>query len=99
MKRSKTLLLHVIVSCIYVIASAQNQLKVPPLDGEKWWGGVTALGTHMPFDSKTDLVDMEHNNRNNQTAPLLLSSKGRYIWAQNPFIFKISGDKIGRAHV
>ena len=56
------------------------------LPGEKWWGFVTALGPQMPFDAQTDIsFDLAKQNFNNQTTPLLVSNKGRYIWCDASF--------------
>lgn len=57
------------------------------LDGEKWWGAATNLGTKMPFMVDGRQYDLRSKNYSNQTAPLLLSNKGRYIWSETPFRF------------
>lgn len=63
-----------------------KQLDVVMLDGEKWWGSVTDLGNIMPFDKDTKVrFNHETQNFNNQTTPLLVSNKGRYIWSDSPF--------------
>ncbi|GLY98630.1 glycoside hydrolase family 31 protein [Actinoplanes sp. NBRC 103695] len=63
-------------------------------DGERWWGGAVADGTVMPFRAghRRDLGwsagkpdDPAHGP--NQSAPLLLSSTGRYLWSDHPFAF------------
>ncbi len=69
-------------------------VKIASEKGEKWWGGLTALGTRMPFASTTSVFDMERNNLNNQTSPMLISSSGRYIWSDKPFRFSLSGDTV-----
>ena len=56
------------------------------LEGEKWWGSVTDLGNIMPFDAQTSVrFNHQTQNFNNQTTPLLVSNKGRYIWSDSPF--------------
>ena len=63
--------------------------------GEKWWGVASDLGVRMPFDAATDLTfDLAAQNFNNQTTPLLLSDKGRYIWCDASFSAVISGGEI-----
>ena len=76
---------------VFAPAFAGNGLTVKMLPGEKWWGCVTDLGPSMPFDEHTSLtVDLRKQNFNNQTTPLLLSDKGRYIWSDGPFTMTFS---------
>ena len=43
-------------------------------------------GIYMPFSKDTDItIDLMSKNVSNQMVPLLISSKGRYIWSENPF--------------
>ena len=58
------------------------------LDGEKWWGGMIALGSRMPFEANLGLHNLSKVNLNNQNIPLFVSSAGRYIWSESPFSFK-----------
>ena len=49
----------------------------------------------MPFGQQLALQDLARNNRNNQLVPCMISSAGRYIWAENPFRFEMkNGDLI-----
>ena len=75
----KTFSLAVGLLLLSVAAFAQKQvIEMPP--GERWWGAVTDLGVSMPFDATTNIsFDMARHNFNNQTTPLLVSDKGRYI--------------------
>ena len=50
------------------------------LENEFWWGGSVIDACNMPYSKKTDRVIDLVNYKRTQTAPLLLSSKGRYIW-------------------
>lgn len=61
-------------------ASAQNNITVPILPGECWWGAATNLGPQMPFEGDTRVFDLHAEDFNNQTGPLMVSSKGRYLW-------------------
>ena len=62
------------------------QLTINIYDDEYWWGTTSALGTKMPFSKETELViDLNTSAAYNQIMPLLVSSKGRYIWSENPF--------------
>ena len=63
----------------------KQQLAVASLPGEHWWGGATALGRRMPYAPDVELYDLGRQNDNNQVVPLLLSSKGRYVYSPYPF--------------
>jgi alpha-glucosidase (family GH31 glycosyl hydrolase) len=66
------------------------QINVPIKSGEKWYGGAVNEGHLMPFKEGYSL-DMFGDLRGNQAVPLLVSSKGRFIWSEEPF--KFSFDK------
>ena len=61
--------------------------------GEGWWGGAVADGQSMPFGTLPHHRDLATNAGSladawagaNQSAPLLLSSRGRYVWSDEPF--------------
>ena len=59
---------------------------ISPLEGEKWWGAATFFGSHMPYEN-FDEKDLAKSNYSNQSAPLFVSSKGRYVWSDKPFKF------------
>ncbi len=67
------------------------QTTTVPLErGEYWWGGVVAYGARMPYLEPVKEFDLALQNRNNQVVPLFLSSKGRYIWSDQPFRFTVN---------
>ncbi len=55
--------------------------------GEYWWGGLVQDGIYMPYKEKSFTRDLSKEQGNNQSTPLLLSSKGRYIWSNEPFTY------------
>ncbi len=61
--------------------------KIKMLKNECWWGGKVPDGCDMPYDEKSDVTVgiRTRNCENDQSASLFLSSKGRYIWNDNPF--------------
>lgn len=63
-------------------------------DNEYWWGGVVAFGSRMPYLKPVQEFDLALQNYNNQVVPLFLSSKGRYIWSEQPFKFEIKDNKL-----
>ena len=55
------------------------------LPGELWWGGLSRDGSRMPYTSQTSLTrDLWANNDENQSQPLLISNRGRYVWCEEP---------------
>lgn len=57
---------------------------------EVWWGGASHFGVRMPFGKEEFALDLRKDLGGNQGAPLLLSSHGRYVWADEPFRFAFS---------
>ncbi len=82
-------------------------MKVPFLENECWWGAVVTEAYDMPI-TKDSFVQFDITGKetyrakgSNQTAPLFLSDKGRYIWSDTPFmvtakdgIFDFSADNL-----
>jgi alpha-glucosidase (family GH31 glycosyl hydrolase) len=62
------------------------------LEGEVWWGGACQDGSIMPFGRKAYSRDLRTDHGGNQAAPLLLSNRGRYLWADKAFEFAFEGD-------
>ncbi len=59
--------------------------------GEVWWGGASASSCYPLKETDTyieNLIDCS-TSANNQAMPLLVSSHGRYIWSEEPFIVKL----------
>jgi hypothetical protein len=68
--------------------SAHSTIKLPFLQDEQWWAATTQYGYRMPFNSTSSFsFDLYGDVSNNQSAPLLLSSKGRWVWCDDPFVF------------
>ena len=66
---------------------AAGRLTVRLLPDEKWWGVATHAGTKLPFDAKSARIsiDIRKENLSNQTAPFMVSDKGRYVWCDAAF--------------
>lgn len=92
--RKKLQLLLMALVLIAPIGLRAGDLVVTPLTGEYWWGGLTAMGNQMPYASNTQLFKLDSQNMNNQVSPLLLSSKGRYIYSEYPFDFQFKNDTL-----
>ncbi|RJP35242.1 MAG: glycoside hydrolase [Candidatus Omnitrophota bacterium] len=73
------------------VASSQGDVfkkTIPLHPGEAWWGGAIVDGHEMPFGEDTYFLDLLGDTKGNQCQPLLLSSRGRYVWCEDPFRFE-----------
>lgn len=53
--------------------------------GEYWWGGLSSKGYETPYDiNSTASYDLWGENMGNQAQPLLISSRGRFVWCEDP---------------
>ena len=68
-------------------AEDARTIEIAVEDGEKWWVGVISESHRMPFDRSSGPfeIDLLGNTAGNQVQPLLLSTKGRYVWSEEPF--------------
>ncbi len=61
---------------------------------EYWWGGAVVDGSVMPYGH----ADFSHNQladvKGNQSQPLLISNKGRYIWSEYPLNIVFKNDSV-----
>jgi len=64
------------------------------LENERWWGGAAVTAPNQPFDASSEYECDLLRASGNQSAPLLVSDKGRYVWSDHSFKFKISGGRI-----
>lgn len=62
-------------------------MRITMLENEYWWGGIVNLGETLPYDKDSDCeLDLGTIKLAlDQSAPLFVSSKGRYIWSDKPF--------------
>lgn len=88
--RLKTTFFLFLISLGEIFIFAQSQMYIPYLKNEKWYGGATNLGPKMPFESDREEFDLRTQDFNNQTSPLLISSCGRYLWADGPIRFSFN---------
>ena len=72
-----------------------KKLTVKIADGEVWYGPSSKHGMSMPHDSSSKYtVNIETSATCNQDNPLLLSNRGRFIFAPRGFTIEISGGNI-----
>ncbi|MDR2907727.1 MAG: glycoside hydrolase family 31 protein, partial [Bacteroidales bacterium] len=90
----RRLLIAMYVICAFALNAQPFQSMIKSLPEEKWWGGFVAKGSQMPYIKPTGMLDLAHQNYNNQGVPLLLSNKGRYIWSDEAFKFAVTDTAI-----
>ncbi|MEG1934768.1 MAG: glycoside hydrolase family 31 protein [Rikenellaceae bacterium] len=88
------LLALVFMSLCSSVVTAQKHSVIPILDGEKWYGAITAFGSRAPFTKDIPKQSLSTDNYNNQTSPFMVSSAGRYIYSDMPFDFEFKGGNI-----
>ncbi len=64
------------------------------LPGEGWWGGIVVDGVKMPLGEGDYSFNLYGNDAGNQAVPLLVSSKGRFVWSDDPFRYSFRNDSI-----
>ena len=63
---------------------------IPLLDGERWWGGGGGDGQNQPYGAG-DSARIDLRTHGNTSSPLLVSSRGRYVWSEKPFGYEFRG--------
>jgi len=81
-------------TAVFAQQTELSELKLDRLPNEVWWGGAVTLGTQMPFGVAPIDINLDGDNRGNQSAPLLLSSKGRFVWCEKAFRFAFKGNTL-----
>jgi len=89
----KKILLLIIVSFNLATTNAQLEKVIPIELDEKWYGAAVNEGDKMPFPEGYS-INLNGDTKTNQAAPLILSTKGRYIWSNAPFAFLIKNNEI-----
>jgi len=85
---------------LWINGIAYSQAKARPdvqsiaiKKGEKWFGGAVNEAHNMPFPEGY-ILNLYGDNKGNQSAPLLLSTKGRYVWSEEPFQFEFENNQL-----
>ncbi|HEX9189703.1 MAG TPA: glycoside hydrolase family 31 protein [Vicinamibacteria bacterium] len=83
------------------VAGEDRVRRVPEVEiaiegDERWWVGVVSESHRMPFgrSSPPFEIDLFGNTAGNQVQPLLLSTKGRSVWSEEPFRLSVRDGKI-----
>lgn len=73
-------------------------LNVTILPDEFWYGFCVNCGVDFPLNSGSNFqMDIDPNMTNNQASPLLVSSKGRFIWCNDGFALTVKDGEINAA--
>ncbi len=91
--RSTVFILSILFS-LSCYGQAKYESKITSLENEKWWGAFVGFGQNMPYESTTRIFNLSRENFNNQLIPLFVSNQGRYVWSDQPFMFKFSNDTL-----
>ncbi len=80
-----------LIMCITAFSQQKDTLELGLITDEYWWGGLSSIGYSTPYDQNTNVThDLWGNNKGNQAQPLLLSSKGRYVWSEAPIKYEFN---------
>jgi len=89
------LFLLVILRGFVLLAQDSKTVEFQIEAGEYWWAGISSLGYQTPYNENTIFsLDMWGDNNGNQAQPLLLSSKGRYVWSEEPIKYDFNQRKL-----
>ena len=92
---NKSIAAGVVAAAVVSAAAFADVKTVRIADGENWWGAANFFGTNMPFTAKTDVkIDLRRRNYSNQCASLLVSDRGRVVWADAQSAIDVKGGTI-----
>src|SRR5215831_7655800 len=82
--------------------AAVDEVILTLAEGEGWWGGAVADGQRMPFGRAAIRRNLatsagfltDDQDGANQSAPFLVSNRGRYIWSEDAFSFEFVGSTL-----
>lgn len=89
------LIVLLLVSHLQTMAWSQSKDTVLLLEkGERWWGGAVSLGHRMPMGKEPLSFDLYADPSGNQSAPLLISTHGQWLWSEEPFRYRFHNDSL-----
>lgn len=95
MMKNKTLITLLLLLFSHVaIATSLNDKAIALLRGEGWWGGAVRFGQNMPFGTDSFAYNLNFDSSGNQSTPMLISNKGRWIWSDLPFRYVFRNDSL-----
>lgn len=90
----KQAILLLLLFPVTIRLSAQDSLRLPFLNNERWWGGSSNYGHEMPFGDKDYAKDLYGDRSVNQSVPLFISTAGRWVWRDEPFAYRFTKDAL-----
>jgi alpha-glucosidase (family GH31 glycosyl hydrolase) len=95
MKKKFLLFLLVTFRGLVLLAQDSKTVEFQIEADEYWWAGISSIGHTTPYNINTVFsLDMWGDNKGNQAQPLLLSSKGRYVWSEEPIKYDFNLGKL-----
>lgn len=83
--------MSVLAALLFTLSAAAEAVSIALLPGECWWGGTVGGGWKMPLgEASVYRKDLRVDSDGNQAAPLLLSTKGRWVWCEDAFLYAVS---------
>lgn len=76
------------------IAAPAGDTSIKLFRGEGWYGGAVGSGMHMPFGDRHFSFRLRGDASGNQSNPVLISTKGRWIWSEHPFTYIFRNDSL-----
>ncbi len=73
---------------------SEANLELPVLSQEYWFGGVVRHGYQMPFGRSEYRCQLNGNLAGNQGCPLLVSTRGRFVWSEEAFTFEFKDARL-----
>ena len=72
----------------FLVLAALTTSVIEPLPGEKWWGGAPIAGEKsvLPYETTAKRVNLARSY-GGTTSPFFVSTAGRYIWSDRPFVY------------
>lgn len=89
-----TFLLSILAVANPLRAQAIFETEIPLLENEVWYGGAVGYGPRMPYATAHGAMDLALPSAGEIAAPLLISTRGRYIRSDKPMRFEIRENSI-----
>lgn len=94
LKLSILLLLSSFSLCNKSLAQNSNNYKIQSLENEKWWSNSIELSSEMPFNSNTNLFEIDNHGSDGQKTTIFFSNKGRVAYTDSATTFFFMNDTL-----
>ena len=72
----------------------EKKKEIALLPEESWFGGIVRHGHDQPYGHANCADNLIGNLDGNQGCPFLVSTKGRYVWCEEPFAFEFTNKRL-----